>query len=60
MPTSAARTAGAARIAFDEVLSDDGTRLRAWTNDPDGAIDGPTVVLCNGLGHQRRGPGRRC
>ena len=23
---------------------------RAWTNDPDGAIDGPTVVLCNGLG----------
>ena len=23
---------------------------RAWTNDPDGLIDGPTVVLCNGLG----------
>ena len=35
---------------FHDVLSDDGTRLRAWTNDPDGLIDGPTVVLCNGLG----------
>ena len=50
MPASAARTAGDARIAFDDVLSDDGTRLRAWTNDPDGLLDGPTVVLCNGLG----------
>ncbi len=50
MPTSAARTAGAARIAYDEVLSDDGTRLRTWTNDPEGRVDGPTVVLCNGLG----------
>ena len=50
MPTSAARAATASSIAFTEVLSDDGTRLRAWTNDPDGAIDGPTVVLCNGLG----------
>ena len=50
MPTSAARAATAASIAFHEVLSDDGTRLRAWTNDPDGVIDGPTVVLCNGLG----------
>ena len=49
MPTSQARTSTPA-LAFDEVLSDDGTRLRAWTNDPDGAIDGPTVVLCNGLG----------
>ena len=39
-----------ARLAFDDVLSDDGTRLRAWTNDPDGTVDGPTVVLCNGLG----------
>ena len=37
-------------LAFAEVRSDDGTRLRAWTNDPDGAIDGPTVLLCNGLG----------
>lgn len=33
-----------------DVVSDDGTVLRAWTNDPDGRIDGPTVVLCNGLG----------
>jgi len=38
------------RLGFVDVLSDDGTRLRAWTNDPDGALDGPTVVLCNGLG----------
>lgn len=49
MPTSQARTSTPA-LAFDEVLSDDGTRLRAWTNDPEGVIDGPTVVLCNGLG----------
>ena len=37
-------------LGYDDVLSDDGTRLRAWTNDPHGAIDGPTVLLCNGLG----------
>lgn len=37
-------------IGYDDILSDDGTRLRVWTNDPDGVIDGPTVVLCNGLG----------
>ena len=28
------------------VTSGDGTRLQAWTND----VDGPTVLLCNGLG----------
>ncbi|EON23179.1 MULTISPECIES: alpha/beta fold hydrolase [Nocardioides] len=39
-----------ARVRFVDVLSDDGTRIRAWTNDPEGTIDGPTVVLCNGLG----------
>jgi pimeloyl-ACP methyl ester carboxylesterase len=50
MPASAARAAATPEVAFHDVLSDDGTRLRAWTNDPDGAIDGPTVVLCNGLG----------
>lgn len=50
MPTSAARVAPAPSIAFRDVLSDDGTRLAAWTNDPEGRIDGPTVVLCNGLG----------
>src|SRR3954447_12715789 len=50
MPTSAARVAPAPSIAFHDVLSDDGTRLTAWTNDADGSIDGPTVVLCNGLG----------
>ena len=37
-------------IGFTDVLSDDGTRIRAWTNDLEGLITGPTVVLCNGLG----------
>ncbi|MCW2768425.1 MAG: alpha/beta hydrolase fold protein [Nocardioides sp.] len=50
MPISAARAATATALSFHDVLSDDGTRLRAWTNDPDGLIEGPTVVLCNGLG----------
>lgn len=49
MSTSAA-PAATASVAFRDVLSDDGTHVRAWTNDPDGVIDGPTVVLCNGLG----------
>ncbi len=42
-----------ASLGFEEVRADDGTHLRAWTNDPDGAISaagGPTVLLCNGLG----------
>lgn len=38
------------RLTFHDVVSADGTRLRAWTNDPDGALPGPTVLLCNGLG----------
>jgi pimeloyl-ACP methyl ester carboxylesterase len=50
MPISAARAATAPSVAYHDVLSDDGTRLKAWTNDPDGLVDGPTVVLCNGLG----------
>jgi pimeloyl-ACP methyl ester carboxylesterase len=33
-------------LRFYDVTSRDGTRLRAWTND----ADGPTVLLCNGLG----------
>ena len=33
-------------LRFYDVVSGDGTRLRAWTND----ADGPTVLLCNGLG----------
>lgn len=33
-------------LRFTDVRSADGTRLRAWTND----VDGPTVLLCNGLG----------
>ncbi|KRF15724.1 alpha/beta fold hydrolase [Nocardioides sp. Soil796] len=37
-------------VYFFDVESADGTLLRAWTNDPDCLIDGPTVVLCNGLG----------
>jgi pimeloyl-ACP methyl ester carboxylesterase len=50
MPTSAARTTTTSALAFHDVLSDDGTVIRAWTNDPQGVVDGPTVVLCNGLG----------
>lgn len=34
------------RVRYHDVTSADGTRLRAWTND----ADGPTVLLCNGLG----------
>lgn len=33
-------------LRFFDVVSADGTRLRAWTND----AEGPTVLLCNGLG----------
>lgn len=50
MSTPAAATTAHARLTFDDILSDDGTRLRVWTNDPDGTLEGPTVVLCNGLG----------
>ena len=50
MPTSADRAVTTSSVTFHEVLSDDGTMLRAWTNDPDGTKPGPTVVLCNGLG----------
>ncbi len=50
MGTSAARTDDRVTVAYRDVLSDDGTYVRAWTNDPEGVIDGPTVVLCNGLG----------
>ena len=39
-----------ASLGWTEILSDDGTCLQAWTNDPDQRIDGPTVLLCNGLG----------
>lgn len=50
MPTSTPDTARTASVTFHDILSDDGTHVRVWTNDPDGVIDGPTVVLCNGLG----------
>lgn len=50
MRTTPSALAAASTIAYADVLSDDGTTIRAWTNDPDGVIDGPTVVLCNGLG----------
>src|SRR3954454_8250829 len=32
------------------VTAKDGTELQAWTNDVDGTLTGPTVLLCNGLG----------
>lgn len=45
---SKSRAAGvsAPHVRFYDVVSADGTRLRAWTND----AEGPTVLLCNGLG----------
>jgi hypothetical protein len=42
LPTPSGRES----LRFYDVVSADGTRLRAWTND----ADGPTVLLCNGLG----------
>ena len=42
--------AAGALVEFHDVLADDGTMLQAWTNDPTGRIQGPTVLLCNGLG----------
>ena len=33
-------------LRFFTVTAHDGTELQAWTND----VDGPTVLLCNGLG----------
>jgi pimeloyl-ACP methyl ester carboxylesterase len=41
-----ASTAEPLALRFYDVTSRDGTRLRAWTND----AEGPTVLLCNGLG----------
>lgn len=49
-PSHSLDTWADSRVAYRDVLSDDGTLLRAWTNDPAGTIDGPTVLLCNGLG----------
>src|SRR3546814_9124475 len=37
-------------VFYFDFVSADGTKLRGWTNDPDCLIDGPTVLLCNGLG----------
>lgn len=39
-------TADGLALRFYDVTSADGTRIKAWTND----ADGPTVLLCNGLG----------
>ncbi|WP_183094127.1 alpha/beta fold hydrolase [Nocardioides stalactiti] len=50
MPITTPDAAATDLVSFHDILSDDGTHVRAWTNDPDGTIDGPTVVLCNGLG----------
>jgi len=41
-----APTHGGRALRFYDVKSADGTALRAWTND----VDGPDVLLCNGLG----------
>ena len=45
LPVSPSADDGLA-LRYYDVTSTDGTRLRAWTND----VDGPTVLLCNGLG----------
>ena len=37
---------GSPALRFYDVISADGTRLTAWTND----AEGPTLLLCNGLG----------
>lgn len=49
VPESAEPDAGIA-LRHYTVVSRDGTELRAWTNDVDGTMSGPTVLLCNGLG----------
>jgi pimeloyl-ACP methyl ester carboxylesterase len=49
-PAESERISDELEVFFYNVVSPDGTRLRAWTNDPDCLIDGPTVLLCNGLG----------
>jgi pimeloyl-ACP methyl ester carboxylesterase len=41
-----ARVPPTSQVRFHDVASADGTRLRVWTNGG----DGPTVLLCNGLG----------
>jgi pimeloyl-ACP methyl ester carboxylesterase len=46
MTASPGAAASSESLRFYDVLSADGTRLRAWTND----AEGPTVLLCNGLG----------
>lgn len=50
VPVDPSTQVGGFSLFYYDVTSADGTRLRAWTNDPDRLIDGPTVVLCNGLG----------
>lgn len=44
----------AAEVRFYDVVSADGTRIQAWTNDVDGSMAAspttPVVLLCNGLG----------
>lgn len=37
-------------VRWFDVEAHDGTVLKAWTNDVDGTMAKPTVLLCNGLG----------
>ena len=60
MSVSPARAATAAAIAYHDVLSDDGTRLRAWTNDPDGARSTAPPCCSATAWAPARSPGRRC
>ena len=50
MPTSAAAPPPSSRSPSTRCSPTTARASRAWTNDPDERLDGPTVLLCNGLG----------
>ncbi len=50
VPRRAPRLEDRISLGYFHLAATDGTALQAWTNDPDGTKQGPTVVLCNGLG----------
>ena len=55
-----ARRSRAPRSPSTTSLSDDGTRLRAWTNDPDGTASTAPRSCSATASAPTRGPGRRC
>ena len=60
MPASAARATTADCLEFHDILSDDGTRLRAWTNDPRRPLRRARPWCCATASAPAPGPGRRC